>query len=79
LTAAVSRASRRFYRSLFLTLAALGALVWVALDQFDVPRQEAAALLLGTLAVAASVILLAAVVTGAWIILRRWLRRRDAG
>jgi len=75
----VSRASRRFYRSLFLTLAALGALVWVALDQFDVPRQEAAALLLGTLAVAASVILLAAVVTGAWIILRRWLRRRDAG
>lgn len=79
MTAAVSRASRRFYRSLFLTLAALGALVWVALDQFDVPRQEAAALLLGTLAVAASVILLAAVVTGAWIILRRWLRRRDAG
>jgi len=69
----VSRASRRFYRSLFLSLAALAALVWVALDQFDVSRQEETSLLLGTLTVAAGIILLAGLVTGIWIALRRWM------
>lgn len=74
----MNRATRRFYRSLVLSLTALGVLIWVALDQFDVPRQEAARLLLGTLSVAASVIVLAALFAGIWIALRKWIRREDA-
>ena len=31
----MSRATRRYYRTLFLSIAAMGALVWVAVDEFE--------------------------------------------
>jgi hypothetical protein len=73
----VDRSSRRFYRSLVLSLAALGVLVWVTLDQFDVPQRDILALVLGTLLLAAVTIVFAALVTGLWVAARRWRRRHD--
>lgn len=68
---------RRFYRSLVLILVALGVLVWVMLDQFDVPRQDVQALIMGALSLVAITILVAALVAGLWVALRKWLRRGD--
>jgi len=73
----VKKIGRSFYRSLLVSLAALGVLVWVTLDQFDVPRREMVALLFGTLSVAAGVILLSALFAGVWITLRKWRSRGE--
>lgn len=74
----MNRATRRYYRSLFLILAALGVLVWVTLDQFDVPLKDAMALVLGTVSVVAVTIVFAALVAGLWIALRKWMGRGDS-
>jgi hypothetical protein len=58
----MSKASRRYYRTLILGLAALGVMVWTAVDQFGISRQEMTALLFGTL----------------WIGLRKLLKQGDA-
>ena len=68
------RGNRRFYRLLVVNLAALCTLVWAALYRFDVPRHEAAALLVGTLLVVAGTILIAGFFAGIWIALRKWMR-----
>ncbi len=73
----MNRSGRRFHRSLVLILAALGALVWVMLDQFDVPREDVQVLILGSMSLVAAAILGAAVVAGLWIALRKWLGRGD--
>jgi hypothetical protein len=73
----VNRSSRRFYRSLALSLAALGVLVWVVFDQFDVPQRDIMALVLGSLTLAAVTIVSAAVVAGLWIAVRKWKGRDD--
>ena len=71
----MSRASRRYYRTIVLAVLTMAALVWVAMEQFGISRQEMAGLFLGTVLVAAAVIASAAVMAVLWITLRKFLRR----
>ena len=71
----MNRASRRYYRTIVLAVLAMAALVWVAMEQFGISRQEMTGLFLGTVLVAAAVIASAAVMAGLWITLRKLLRR----
>ena len=71
----MSRASRRYYRTIILAVLAMAALVWVAMEQFGISRQEMTGLFLGTVLVAAAVIASAAVTAVLWISLRKLLRR----
>ncbi|TGD75232.1 hypothetical protein E4634_04330 [Mangrovimicrobium sediminis] len=73
----MARSSRRYYRTVLLGVAALGAMVWFAVDQFDIPWQDMRDLLLATLLVIGVVIAVAALGTAAWIGLRKLLRGRD--
>lgn len=70
----MSRANRRFYRSIALGVAAMAALVWAAMDQFGISRRDIGELLLGILLAAAGIIVLAGVCAAAWIGLRSLLR-----
>jgi len=71
----VSRASRRFYRSTALGVAAMGALVWVAFDQFDISLEAMADLFLSTLFVAGVIIIGAAAFVAVLVGLRKLLKR----
>lgn len=73
----MSKASRRYYRTVLLGLAAMGVLIWAAIDQFELSPQEMTELFLGTLWVMGGTIVLAAVFATLWIGLRRLLRSRD--
>jgi hypothetical protein len=73
----MSKASRRFYRTLLIGLAALGVLVWTAIDQFGISLQTMADLFLGTVWVAGSIIVCAALSAALWIGVRKLLRRGD--
>jgi hypothetical protein len=73
----MSRGPRRYYRTLAIGLFALGVLLWAAVEHFGVSYREIGELFLGTFWVVTGIIVLAAVFSGVWIGLRRWLRRRD--
>ena len=73
----MSRANRRYYRTIVLGVCAMTALIWVAVDQFGISRQEITQLFLGTVLVALLVIAVAAVMTLLWVGLRRLLRRNQ--
>ncbi|MCB1703299.1 MAG: hypothetical protein KDI17_00445 [Halioglobus sp.] len=73
----MSKANRRFYRTLALGVLALGVLVWSAIEQFGIAWQVMLDLLIGTLLVAAAVMALAALCVITWIALRKLLRRND--
>lgn len=73
----MTRANRRFYRTLLLGLLALGVLIWAAVDQFGIPWRDMSELLLGTLWIAGGAIVLAALCTLLWVGLRALLRRDD--
>ncbi|MDE0930884.1 MAG: hypothetical protein OSA77_09360 [Halioglobus sp.] len=74
----MSRASRRFYRSTGLGLAALGVLVWAAVDQFGISLEEMTALFLGTLGVAGGIIALAAFLVAVLVGVRKLRQRSDS-
>ena len=74
----MSRASRRLFRSSVLGLAALGVLVWAAVDQFDIPVEKMAELFLGTLWVAGGIIIFAALLVVVLVGLRKLLQRSDS-
>jgi hypothetical protein len=71
----VSKASRRFHRTIVIGLVAMGVLIWAAIDQFGISRQEMAELFLGVLWIAVGTIIFAAVFTGLWVGLRKWMQR----
>jgi len=73
----VSAGRRRYYRTIFLGVAAMATLIWAAMDQFGLTREEMTDQFLSTLLAVGVVIGLAAVTVGAWIGLRRLLWRRD--
>ena len=66
---------RRYLRTILLGLAAMAVLLWAAIEQFDIPREEMLELFVATLLATGLVIALAAAVAGLWIGLR-WLIRR---
>ncbi len=70
------RRPRRYYRTLFLGMAALVAMVWFAVDQFDIPWADMRELLLLTVLVVGVVIGVAALAAGLWIGLRKLLQSR---
>jgi peptidoglycan biosynthesis protein MviN/MurJ (putative lipid II flippase) len=71
----LGKASRKYYRTILLGVAAMACLLWAAVDQFGVPWTEILDLMLATLLLAGMIILLAALVVGLWVGLRRLLRR----
>jgi hypothetical protein len=71
----VSRAGRRYWRTTILGVLALATLIWAAVDQFGVSRQELQELMLGTVLATLLVIVAAAVAVLAWVGLRKLFRR----
>jgi hypothetical protein len=69
----VSRGNRRFYRTLFLGIAAMGSLVWMAMDQFGISRGEMGEMFLGAVLAVGLVIGAAGVAVLLWVGLRRLL------
>lgn len=66
---------RRYLRTILLGLTAMAVLLWAAVDQFDIPREQMLELFIATLLATGLVIAVAAVVAVLWIGLR-WLMRR---
>ncbi|TDG13804.1 hypothetical protein E2F43_09835 [Seongchinamella unica] len=73
----MGRAGRKYYRTIFLGVAAMAALVWAAVDQFGIPWRDMLHLLLVTVAIIALVIAASAITVGLWLGLRRLLRNND--
>jgi len=73
----MSKARRRYLRTTLLGVAAMGTLIWAAIDQFGIPVAEMVDLLLITLLAVAVVIGVAAIVVCLWLGLRYLLRRGD--
>ena len=71
----MSRANARYRRSIIIGVVALGSLIWVATDQFGIPRENIAWMLIYTLAAVFSVIAIAAVAVGLWLGLRKVTKR----
>ena len=67
----MSRAGRKYYRTVLLGIAAMAALLWAAVDQFGISWEEMLDLLLATLAVIGVVIIAAGLFVMAWIGLRK--------
>lgn len=73
----MGKAARKYYRTIFLGVAAMAALVWAAVDQFGIPWADMLDLLLVTLAVMVLVIGAAAVAVALYLGLRRLLGKGD--
>ena len=69
----MSRAQRRYLRTLILGIAAMATLVWAAVDQFDITWEEMRQLFVAVLVGALVVIALAALGAGLWMGIRRLL------
>jgi len=67
----LTKSYRRYYRRILLGVVAMGALVWVAADQFGITREEVSALFLASVLVVVLVIATAALVVALWMGLRR--------
>jgi len=74
----MSRQGRRFIRTILIGCFALAALVWMAVDQFGVPREEMLELLLATALVVGLVIAAAGGVVLLWVGLRKLRDRPGA-
>ena len=73
----VTRSAKRYRRTIFLGVLALGTLVWSAVDQFGIPMEEMIDLFLMTVTGVLSVIAVAAVAAALWFSLRWLLRDRN--
>jgi preprotein translocase subunit SecE len=72
----MSRARRRYYRSVIISVLALAALLWVAVDQFGISAGEIKQLLLTSLLVLLLVVAAAAAAAALWMLLRKLFGRR---
>ncbi len=73
----MGKPSRKYYRTIFLGVAAMAALIWSAVDQFGIPWEDMLNLMLVTVAVLAIVIVAAAAAVALWLGLRRLLHKED--
>lgn len=71
----MSKATRRYYRTILLGVAAMAALVWSAVDQFGIPWEDMLDLFLGTLLVVVLAIAFSALLALLWAGVRKLLRR----
>lgn len=71
----MSKANRRYLRTILLGTAALGSLVWVAVDQFGIPWEEMLELFLGIVLAVGLVIAAAGLFVGAWLGLRKLVQK----
>ena len=71
----MNRARQRYYRTTVLAVIAMGTLIWAAMDQFGISRQEMTELFFGAVLVVALVIVCAALTVLLWLGLRTLLRR----
>jgi hypothetical protein len=71
----MSKANVRYQLRIILIVLALGGLIWVASDQFGIPGEDIAWMLMYTLAAALGLIMFAALVVAIGLGLRRLLRR----
>ena len=71
----MNRRQRRYYRTVLLGVAAMGTLIWAAIDQFDIPPADMLHFFLVSILATAVVIVCAALVAGLWLLLRSALRR----
>jgi hypothetical protein len=71
----LSKQGRRFFRTSLIGTFALAALVWMAMDQFGIARDEMLELLAVTGMVVGVVIAIAAGTAALWIGLRKLTRR----
>ncbi len=67
----MSKASRRFNRTLVLSVLSLAVLIWAAIRSFDISPEEMLTFLVGVMWVVAGVILLAGLCAALWVTLRR--------
>ncbi len=70
----MNRSARRYVRTVLIGTFALAALVWMAVDQFGVSRQEMLELMLATGLVVLLVIVFAGTAALLWVGLRKLLR-----
>ena len=71
----MSRARSRYYRSVIISVLALAALVWLAVDQFGIAREEIQELFLGSLLVVLLVVVAAGAAALLWVLVRKVMRR----
>ena len=67
----MSKASRRFNRTLVLIVLSLAVLIWAAIRSFDISPEDMLTFLVGVMWVVAGVILLAGLCAALWVTLRR--------
>ena len=72
----MSKARRRYLRTTLLGIAAMGTLIWAAIDQFGIPVADMVDLLMTTLLAVGTVIGIAAIGVSLWLGLRYLLRKR---
>ena len=72
-----AKAARRYYRSIIISVVALAALIWVAVDQFDIAREEILELFVASLLALLLVVAGAGAAAFLWIFLRKIFRRDD--
>jgi hypothetical protein len=72
---AMSRAQRRYLRTLLLGVAAMGTLIWAAVDQFGISWAEMRQLFLAIVIGVMLIIVVAALCVIVWQLVRRLSRR----
>ncbi|QFU76047.1 hypothetical protein EY643_10445 [Halioglobus maricola] len=72
----MKKSNRKYYRTIFLGVAAMATLIWAAVDQFGIPWEEMLDLLLVSVLMIAAVIVSAAACFGVFLLLRRLLVNR---
>ena len=70
----MSRARRRYYRTILLGVVAMGLLVWSAMDQFNLSPEEMRESFLTAVLLIAAIVTLGATAAGLWIGLRALLK-----
>lgn len=71
---AVSKAQRRYIRTIILAVAAMGTLIWAAIDLFEIPPQEMLSLLISVAIGAGGIIVVAGLGFTLWMGLRKLLQ-----
>jgi len=71
----MTKAGRRYIRTLLLAVMAMAALLWAAVDLFEIPPEEIMALFLATAVGAAGIIAAAATVVFFWIGVRKLIAK----